>query len=140
MWKCPNCSRKFEKINQMHSCKIYPVGRHFENKEESKKLYEEFLKTLKKEIGPYKIESLPCCIHIVDKKTNFTYACVYAVKDGIKLHISLDYLPKSSKVEKYAKIGASKYKYRVFLKDKSDIDKELIGWIKESITKINKRY
>ena len=135
MWKCLKCNREFSKINQMHSCKVYPVSKHFLNKEESKKLYEELLKVLKKEIGFYKIESLPCCIHIVNNKTNFTYVCVYAIKDGIKLHISLDYLPKSSRIEKASQIGINKYKYRVFLKNKSEIDKELIDWIKEANNK-----
>lgn len=132
MWKCLNCNREFSKIKQMHSCKIYPVSKHFENKEESKKLYKELLKVLKKELGPYKIESLPCCIHVVDKKTNYTYTCVYAIKEGIKLHIGFKKVPNSNRVEKAAKIGVNKYKYRIFIKDKKEIDKELINWLKQA--------
>jgi phage host-nuclease inhibitor protein Gam len=132
MWKCPRCNREFIKINQMHSCKLYPVNKHFENKEDSMQLYEELLKTLKKEIGPYKIESLPCCIHVLDEKTNYTYACVYAIKDGIKLHITLDNLPRSNRIKKAIKIGKNKYKYEIFIKTKKEIDKELIAWLKES--------
>jgi hypothetical protein len=116
----------------MHSCALYPESKHFENKQESKKLYEELLKILKKEIGLYKIESLPCCIHILDEKTNYTYACVYAAKEGIKLRIALDNLPKSSRIKKAIKIGKNKYKYEIFIKNTKEIDKELINWLKQA--------
>jgi hypothetical protein len=137
MWKCPNCSREFFKTNQMHSCKKYPAKNHFEKKEEAEKLYEELLKILKKEVGEYKIESLPCCIHIVDKKTNYTYLCVYAFKEGLRLHLAFEKAPKSIRIEQSIRIGKNKYKYSIIVKSKKDLDKELIMWIKQANSKIN---
>jgi len=131
MWKCPKCNREFLKINQMHSCKVYPLKKHFENKKEAKKLYDQLLSAVKKEIGPFKVESLSCCIHLVDCRTKITYFCVYPLKDRLKLHISSDKILKSSKAGKFMKIG-SKYKYEIFARNEKDLDKELIDWLKES--------
>jgi len=125
MWKCPKCKREFFKNNQLHSCRFYPESEHFKNKETSKELYNKLLSVVKKRIGSFKIESLPCCIHIVDDKTKITYFCVYALKEGLKLHIS------SSKILKSSKIG-DKYKYEIFIRNEKDIDEELIHWLKES--------
>lgn len=133
MWKCLKCGREFFKTNQMHSCQKYPIKKHFFKKEESEKLYEELLKILKKNIGEYKVESLPCCIHIVDKKTNYTYLCIYALKTGIRLHLALEKAPKSNRLEQSINIGKNKYKYSIIIKNKNELDKELIMWLKQAI-------
>lgn len=131
MWKCPKCNREFKNTNQPHSCKSFPVSEHFKGKESSKALYDKLLTVVKKSIGPFKVESLPCCIHIVDDRSKITYFCAYALKDGIKLHLASDKVLKGSKVSKGTKIGRN-YKYEVFIKSESDIDKELLNWLKAS--------
>lgn len=131
MWTCPKCNREFFNNNQVHSCKPYPESEHFKNKEASRELYNKLLSAVKKEIGPYRIESLSCCIHIVDDKTKITYFCVYPLKEGLKLHISSDKILEGEKIGKYSKIG-SKYKFEVFVRTEKDIDKELMNWLKES--------
>ena len=57
-WQCPKCKREFANKNQMHSCVVYPVKRHFAGKEKvAKPLYDYLLAKIRKEIGPVKIES-----------------------------------------------------------------------------------
>ena len=82
MWQCPKCKREFIKKNQSHSCVIYPIEKHFKGKEYSKDLFEKLINAIKKNIGEIKIESLPCCIHLV---SSYTFSGVWLLKDKIRL-------------------------------------------------------
>ena len=128
-WKCPKCGRKFERKGQQHSCTIYPVAKHLKGKEFASELYNELKARIKKTAGPFSIESLPCCIHFV---SNFTFAGVYAMKDRIRLHLMLDRKISSKRIRRFSKISANNYMYEVDVKDKKELDKELMGWLKES--------
>src|SRR5512136_1743666 len=96
LWICSTCKRKFEKKNQVHSCTIYPLDRHFKGKETMKPLYEKLKNEIKKDIGPFWVESLPCCIHFVTSPA-YTFAAVYALKDRIRIHFGLSHKLRSSR-------------------------------------------
>jgi hypothetical protein len=130
LWKCPKCGRQFEKIKQQHSCAIYPVAKHLKGKKLATELYNELGMKIKKVAGPFRIESLPCCIHFV--KVAFTFAAAYAMKDRLRLHIGLDHKISSKRIRKYAQTAASKYAYELDVMDKKEIDKELLAWLKEA--------
>lgn len=129
-WTCPKCGRKFVKKNQVHSCAIYPLEKHFQNKgPEAAKLYADFKKAVKKNVGPFKVLSLPCCIHF-DKVS--TFAGIFILRGKIKLHFSLMQKIDSQRIEKWSKMSSTRYLYSVTLEDKKEIDKELIGWLKQA--------
>jgi len=130
LWKCKKCKRIFEKKNQPHSCNLCPIEEHFKNKEKMKPLFNEFKETARKKIGNFRIESLPCCIHLV-KNPVYAFACVYILKDRIRVSFSLNYKIKSSRITKFAKIFGS-YKYLIDFKGEREIDKELLDWIKQA--------
>ncbi len=130
MWECNNCNREFIHINQSHSCTFYPLENHFKGKEKiAKPLFDEYIKRIKKEIGPVKIESLPCCIHLV---SDYTFGAVWALKDRIRIDFRLDHTIKSSNIHKEFKMSANRYLYHLDIFDKKDINSDLIGWLKES--------
>lgn len=82
MWKCPECKREFLKTNQTHSCVVYSIENHFKGKEDiGKPIFYQLVKKIEKNIGPLKIESLPCCIHLVG---SYTFCGVWIGKDKIK--------------------------------------------------------
>ena len=128
LWLCPKCKREFAKKNQSHSCKIYPIKKHFKNKEFAESLFKYLKKEIDKSIGPLKIESLPCCIHLV---SNYTFGAVWALKDRIRIDFRLDYKIKSSKIDT-VKISANRYLYYLDITNKKEIDKKLLNWIKEA--------
>jgi hypothetical protein len=130
LWKCPKCGRKFEKTEQPHSCTVYPVAKHLKGKETAAELYDELKTKIKKTIGPFRIESLPCCIHLVT--TTFTFAAAFAMKDRLRLHFALDHKMTSRRIRRQSQIAASRHMYEVDIKDKKEIDKELLGWLKEA--------
>ena len=128
-WACPRCGRKFEKNNQPHSCNFCPVSKHFEGKAHAKLLYAQLKADVKQNIGPFKVESLPCCIHFV---SSFTFLAVKALKGRIRVTFTLNYRLKSSRATKPLQMSRSRFLYGVDVKDESEIDKELMGWLKQA--------
>jgi len=129
MWKCPKCKREFAKKGQQHSCTVYPLAKHFKNKEFAKALYDELLDKLEKKAGRIKIESLPCCVHFV---SSYSFGAAYALKDGIRVHFSLRRKIASPRISRSAQIAANRFQYGIDIKEKSEIDSELLGWLKEA--------
>jgi len=131
LWECPKCKRKFEKKNQMHSCNIYPVEKHFKGKEEMKPLYNKLKERIKKNIGPFWVESLPCCIHFVTAPA-YTFAAVYALKDRVRIHFGSSRMLGSSRIDRTAQVSANRYMHSVEIKDEKEIDSELLSWLEQA--------
>lgn len=129
MWQCPKCKREFSKQNQSHSCVVYPIEKHFQNKDYSKKLFKKLVNQIEKNIGDVKIESLPCCIHLV---SSYTFSGVWLSKDKLKMDFRVDYQIDSKRIIKQEKLSSNRDLYYVELKDEKDIDNELLKWIKDS--------
>ena len=129
LWTCPKCKRKFEKTNQSHSCTVYPVAKHLKGKEVGKMLYNALTTKMKKEIGRFRVESLPCCIHFV---STYTFAAVYALRDKIRIHFTLSHKLDSPRIGRFSHVSGKRYMYSIDIKDEKEMDKELMGWIKES--------
>jgi len=129
LWQCPKCKREFAKKNQAHSCVSFPLENHFKNKAYAKELFEYLKDKIETKVGPLKIESLPCCIHLV---SHYTFGAVWALKDKIRIDFRTNYLIKSKKIWKMIKMSRNRYLYYFEIKDKKEIDKELINWISKA--------
>ena len=130
LWICPKCKRKFEKRNQVHSCTVYPLDKHFEGKGEMARfLYNELEERIKKDVGPLNVESLPCCIHFV---STYTFAAVYALKNKIRIHFTLDYELRNPRINKYSQMSKNRYLYSIDIDKKEEIKKELVNWLQQA--------
>jgi len=129
LWKCPKCHQEFTKTNQAHSCTIYPLEKHFKNNDYAKELFDFLITEINKKVGKIKIESLPCCIHLV---SSYTFGAVWAMKKGIRIDFRLDHKLKTKKPHKTNHISANRYLFYFDLKNISEIDSQLLVWIKES--------
>lgn len=129
MWQCPKCKREFSKINQSHSCAKFKLEKHFRSKEFAKELFDYLVLEIKKKVGKIKIESLPCCIHLV---SNYTFGAVWALSDGIRVDFRLDHKIETQKLHRLVKMSANRFLYYFDIKDKKEIDKEIIGYYKEA--------
>jgi len=130
MWQCKKCKREFSKNNQQHSCVKFPLKKHFAGKESvAKPLFDDYITKIKKYIGPVKIESLPCCIHLV---SSYTFGAVWAMKDKIRIDFRLDKDIKDKKISRKIKISKNRYMYYFDIEEKKEIDKKLIGWVKKA--------
>ncbi|MBU0731704.1 hypothetical protein KKC88_02390 [Patescibacteria group bacterium] len=127
-WQCPKCARKFKNKNQAHSCRKFPLKNHFIGKKDiAEPLFDDLTKKIKKEIGPFKIQSLECCIHL-DRISSF--GAVYALKDGIRIHFASNKPIASPRINKSSKISAQNYMHSLDIHKKSEINKQLINWLK----------
>ena len=129
LWKCPRCGRKFERHNQAHSCKIYPLELHFKDKDASKPLYEKLCNEIRKEVGPYKIEPIECCIHLVSTRT---FAAVKILQHKLQIDFSLDHEIKNMRFIKTLKISKNRFLYLLEITKEKEIDEEFLNWIKEA--------
>lgn len=130
MWRCPKCGRRFEKIKQSHSCNVIPEKAHFKGKEKvTTALYNELKEKIKMEVGGFKVDSIPCCIHFV---STFTFTAVHVLKDKIRVTFTLDHEIKSPRIYRSAGYSAGRFIHQVEIDNKSQIDKELLDWISQA--------
>lgn len=130
MWQCSKCKREFQKNNQSHSCRPpYPIEKHFEGKSEAEKLFEFLKEKIRKEVGPFDIDSRECCIHFVHKTT---FCACWALKDCIRIDFRVDHPIETKREHKINHMSVNRYLYYFDIRDKSEIDSELLGWIKDS--------
>lgn len=129
MWKCPKCNREFQKVNQSHSCQNYPLEQHFVGKERAKQLFEYYKSQIEKQLGPVKIESLPCCIHFVG---TYSFGACWALKDKIRIDFRLDHPIETNRNHRVNKISANRYMYYFDITNESEIDAELMGWVAQA--------
>ena len=129
MWECPKCGRQFEKINQSHSCKQYPLEQHFIEKSNGELLYRKLKLTLEKIINRFKIESLECCIHFV---STFTFAAVKVFKDKISIDFSLNHKVINKRIKQITQMSKNRFLHRIDVLKEGEINEELIGWIQEA--------
>jgi hypothetical protein len=135
LWKCAKCKREFAKVNQAHSCVSYPLENHFVSKAFAKELFDYLKEKIEASVGPIKVESLPCCIHFVG---SYTFGAVWAMKDKIRIDFRTDFKIESKRIWKMNQISPNRYIYYLELKDKKEIDRELLGWIKKAY-ELNKK-
>jgi hypothetical protein len=129
MWTCPKCKREFTKTNQSHSCRIYPLENHFKGKEIGKPLFDEFVKRIESNIGPVKIDSPECCIHLMN---GTTFAAAWIGKNKIKIDFRVAQKLKSGRFTHELQMSANRFLYHMDIMDKGEIDDELLAWLKES--------
>ncbi|WP_026898257.1 DUF5655 domain-containing protein [Daejeonella oryzae] len=134
LWRCPKFSRQFHRNGQTNSCRIFALEQHFHNKPTGKILFEEFKSAVNKSLVSFKIESLKCCIHLVNVNT---FAAVKVFRNKIRVDFSLSRLIENKRIKKSIQMSAHRYLYHVDIFEAEEIDKELMGWIGEAYSKFN---
>lgn len=129
LWTCPRCKRQFERRGQPHSCRVYPLQLHFNEKPAGRLLYNTFKKAVKEQVGFFKTESLECCIHFV---SSFTFAAVRIMKDKIRVSFTLGRKINSNRIYDRVQTSANCYLYGVDISSDTEIDNTLMKWIQEA--------
>lgn len=129
MWTCPKCGRIFRKAKQPHSCKKIAIEEHFKNKEQAKKIFDRLVAQVNTKIGKCKVISIPCCIHLFG---NHDFLAALPKKDGLEIRFLLNKKIESPRIKQHVPISSKSYKNCLFLNSEKEIDKEFIGWLKES--------
>jgi len=132
LWTCPKCGRQFERRGQSHSCRSYPLEKHFERKTKGRLLFNKLKKELRGQLGPFKIESLECCIHFVG---TCTFAAVKIFRDRIRVDFSLSRKIENKRIGRFVQLSAHRYLFDVDIGCEEEIDEELMNWIREAYGK-----
>ncbi len=127
-WECPNCHRTFRRAKQPHSCKTVSLENHLRS-DQLRFLFDYLLKELDREVGEFKVLSLPCCIHLVGE---YDFLAVLAKKDHLEIRFVLKRELSNSKVKRSARISTTSYKHSVDVRTPEDIDETLLGWVREA--------
>jgi hypothetical protein len=64
--------------------------------------------------------------------TAYTFAAVYALRNKVRIHLGSNHEIKSPRIGKFAKTSSSKYMHELDISTEKEIDKELVGWLKEA--------
>jgi hypothetical protein len=91
-------------------------------------IYNKLINELQK-FGPVKIELNKTSIHLGNR---FGFAGVYTRKDYINLELHLNYKLTGPRIAKVEQASANRYHHTIKLSAPQDVDKELLGWLKEA--------
>ena len=129
MWMCSKCGRVFERKDQVHSCRVVPLEKHFENKELARELFEYLVGQIEKEIGKYKIISIPCCIHLFG---SYDFLAALPKKKGLEIRFGLNRKLESIRMTQAVQVSSKVFKICIDVTNIKEIDSELLGWIGEA--------
>lgn len=134
MWTCPKCKRSFRSTNQCHSCKTIDPIDHFKNKPPVvKEIYDKLITTVNK-IGPVTINAVKSAIFL---KTKSTYIEIKPKKKYVVIAFYLDKEVNESPISRVVQLGKNRFAHLIHLQNPTDINKQVIDWLKESYKLIN---
>ncbi len=134
-WKCPKCEREFSKRNQWHSCVLISINEHFEGKAPLlKKIYNVLQKEVVK-FGYIRIDSVKTSINIGGKSH---FLSLFVLKESLKIDFILKRRIQNPRFTRVRGPTSHYFTYTLKLKDLTDINDELISWLRESYNLRNK--
>ena len=108
---------------------MYTIASHFENKSPLVfEIYTELIKALKR-FGPIIEEPKKTSIHLVNRTA---LAGVATRKTSIVLTIKSDRKLAGSRIHKTEQVSANRFHHEIKLVSPSEVDDELIGWLREA--------
>jgi hypothetical protein len=129
MWTCPVCVRSFRRTGQTHSCRVVPVADHFRGKPTAQELFDGLKGAITDAIGPCTVVSLPCCIHLADE---VDYLAVLPKQDRLEVRFTLHDEINRPRIVRSVRTGPTAVKHCVDVATPSDIDEELLTWIRRA--------
>lgn len=129
MWKCEKCQRLFAKNNQSHSCKTYPFDEHFKNKESQRELFNTYIEYVRQNVGNFKLEAVPCCIHLVNVST---FSAVWILKDKIRIDFMASEKLTSKRISSIEQPSANRYVHYLEIENVEDLNEELLSWLRSA--------
>ena len=135
LWSCPACGRKFAKSRQWHSCRPVSVKSHFEGKDPRlKELFNHLCRELKK-FGPLRIDAVGSGINLVPKHH---MGGVRVLKDRLHVGFLVSRAIENPRIARNRQVGPSAYTHAVTLTDESELDAELLSWLKEAFQRASR--
>lgn len=131
MWTCPKCQRQFKNTNQDHSCILVDPELHFIDKDPGvKEIFNAILEAVRG-FGDTRMSSVKNAILFA---TSSNFLAVKPKKNWLDIEFILPYEAKQFPVNKTVKISKTMWAHFVRIESESEVDMELIGWLREAYT------
>ncbi|MFN8333944.1 MAG: DUF5655 domain-containing protein [Cyclobacteriaceae bacterium] len=102
---------------------------HLQGKDEIvRKIYRKLIDKLSK-FGQLKIEPKKTSVHL---RNRLGFAGVYTRRSYLNLEVHLNYELKTPRISKIERASANRYHLTIKLTKDSEVDKELLGWLREA--------
>jgi Domain of unknown function (DUF5655) len=135
LWTCYKCGKQYKLLQQSHTCIPSTLEHHFEGKPAGKALYRLLVQAVKKQVGPFTVESPESCIFFVN---GFTFTRVQILNNAIRVNLVLSREIEMGRYKQVVKISEDHYLYYFDITAAEDIDDELMKWIQEAYQKQDK--
>ncbi|HEX6474005.1 MAG TPA: DUF5655 domain-containing protein [Candidatus Limnocylindria bacterium] len=130
LWTCPRCGKSYVTRNMWHSCVTVPLDSHFGGRPRSRELYDAVVDFLEAD-GPVTVSISKTRIEFM---TRAHFGGVRVMRDWPWLAFWLKRRIESDRFDKVDYYGGRDWGYRLRLRDESQLDDELRGWLGESRT------
>ena len=126
-WSCPNCDRSFAKTHQPHSCQTPSTEVHFKGKNPaSMDIYNALVAQLRR-FGEFRVDAVKTSINLIHK---YHFGSVTVQDEGLRLGFVSDEPIRSSRIVQTQELGPSRVGHSVKLKSASEVDGELLDWLR----------
>jgi hypothetical protein len=129
LWICPRCGARLVSRNLSHSCGTFTLEALFEHARPGVlELAQQYVAMLQR-LGD---------VQVLPQKTRLTcvarvrFAGLYPRRDGFHAYFSLHRWLDSDRIVKREDYGLRWRGHFVLVRDRSDLDEELMGWLQES--------
>ena len=128
-WLCPDCGRRFLRRTREHSCQLTSVESHLERTSPEVRATFEALRSALGRIGPCEIVPLKTMLTI---RVAGNLAGVTLRRSRIDLGFFLAERVGGARIRRVERISPSKLAHHVHLSAPSDVDDELVAWLREA--------
>jgi hypothetical protein len=128
MWTCPRCGSRYVNPNAWHSCRVVPIEALFEGKGRARELFDAYLEAVRA-IGPVELDVKLSGIAFM---TRVRFAGAKVRRDRIRAAFWLRRRIESPRIVRLERIPPDSFIYEVDVRERADIDAELLAWIREA--------
>jgi hypothetical protein len=128
-WTCPECKRSFRNPGQSHSCELFPLEKHFEKRPP---VFREIFDTILDALGAGDGLQINSMKEVITLAQRSTFLAFRPRKDYIELEIINDTEIDEFPVFKTFRISKKKVVLYIRVQDLSEIDDQLLRWIRNA--------
>jgi hypothetical protein len=129
LWSCPNCGRKFVKLNQAHSCQRFTTDDHFHGKNpQLRRIYNVLLTKLSK-FGPLRVDAVKSSINLISK---YHFGGIKVYKNHLRLGFLSNETIIDARIQSVEKLGPRKAGYHVKLSSPREVNDQLMAWLEKA--------
>lgn len=128
-WQCPECSRSFARVGQVHTCESFPLEKHFKESEPRvRKLFNKLVDQIEK-FGPVTVTSVKNGI-LLHRQSQF--CSVFARKRHLLVELVGDRNLTDPIILKVSQPAPDRFIYTFHIAGLEDLNQKVLSWLKRA--------